>query len=106
MLWLWSNLPEEAGATQIIRLYRQRWRIEGLLIALPADQWPTRDDDSASGLARRQLELAQRIVPKQVVATSKRGPKADKPREWIDGATARTHASTARVIKAAKSKRP
>ena len=30
VLWLWSNLPPAVSAQQIARLYRKRWRIEGM----------------------------------------------------------------------------
>ncbi|GAB3368470.1 hypothetical protein [Azotobacter armeniacus] len=39
---------------------------EGLLIALPVEHWPSRDEDSAGGLAQRLLELAQHIASKQM----------------------------------------
>ncbi|SEJ19257.1 hypothetical protein SAMN04244572_03071, partial [Azotobacter beijerinckii] len=56
-------------------------------------------------LAQRLLALARQIKPSQV-ATSKRGPKVEKPKAWVDAATARAHVSTDRLIKASKSKRP
>jgi len=76
-----------------------------MLVALPAEHWPAWADDSASTLAQRLLELARHIKPSQV-ATSKHGPKVKKTSEWVDGATARAHVSTDRLIKASKSKRP
>ncbi|WP_116120052.1 transposase [Paraburkholderia sp. BL6665CI2N2] len=30
MIRLWSNLPDEVDAPEIARLYRKRWRIEGM----------------------------------------------------------------------------
>ena len=76
-----------------------------MLIALPVEHWPAGGDDSASALAQHLLALARHIKPGQV-ATSKRGPKVDKPKAWVDAATARAHVSTDRLIKASKSKRP
>ena len=78
---------------------------EGMLIALPAEYWSDRADQSPQWLAQRLLGLAARISPKQV-ATSKRGPKIDKPRGYVEGSIARAHASTARVLEQARKKRP
>ncbi len=69
---------------------------EGMLIALPPEQWPSYDGDPTA-LADRLLRLARNIDPRQV-ATSKRGPKAAKPKGYVDGAIARAHVSTARVL--------
>ncbi len=69
---------------------------EGMLIALPPEQWPSYDGDPTS-LADRLLQLARNIDPRQV-ATSKRGPKVTKPKRYVDGAIARAHVSTARVL--------
>jgi IS4 transposase len=74
---------------------------EGLLIALPREYWPSAQDHSPRQLAQRLLRLARRISPRQV-ATSKRGPKIDKPKGYVDGATARAHVSTARVLAEAR----
>ena len=71
---------------------------EGMLIALPSQYWPSAQDSSLR-------ELARRILPRQV-ATSKRGPKIDKPKGYVDGATARAHVSTARVLAQARGQRP
>ncbi|WP_460427175.1 hypothetical protein [Azotobacter armeniacus] len=56
------------------------------------EHWPAWADDSASTLAQRLLALARHIKPSQM-ATSKRGPKVKKTRDWVDGATARAHLS-------------
>jgi IS4 transposase len=69
---------------------------EGMLIALPPEQWRSYDGDP-SALADRLLQLARNIDPRQV-ATSKRGPKVAKPKGYVDGATARAHVATARVL--------
>lgn len=56
-------------------------------------------------VAQRLLRLASRISPKPVL-TSKRGPKIDRPRGYVDGSIARAHVSTARVLKQARAARP
>ena len=78
---------------------------EGMLIALPAEYWPSAAEQSPQALAERLLRLARRILPKQV-ATSKRGPKVDKPKGYVDGSIARAHVSTARVLQQARGARP
>ncbi|WP_197388897.1 IS4-like element ISRso13 family transposase [Ralstonia pseudosolanacearum] len=78
---------------------------EGMLIALPAEHWPSAAEASAQSLAQRLLHLARRISPTQV-ATSKRGPKIDKPKGYVDGRIARAHVCTARVLKKARAERP
>ena len=78
---------------------------EGMLIALPSEYWPSAQDSSPRELAQRLLRLARRILPRQV-ATSKRGPKIDKPKGYVDRATARAHVSTARVLAEARGQRP
>ena len=77
---------------------------EGMLIALPPEQWPSYDGDPTS-LADRLLRLARNIDPRQV-ATSKRGPKITKPKGYVDGALARAHVSTARVLARAREATP
>lgn len=78
---------------------------EGMLIAVPAEHWPSAAGQTAQSLAERLLRLARRILPKQV-ATSKRGSKIDKPKDYVDGSIARAHVSTARVLKQARAGRP
>jgi IS4 transposase len=78
---------------------------EGMLIALPSAYWPSAEDSSPRELALRLLRLARRILPRQVV-TSKRKPKIDKPKGYVDGATARSHVSTARVLAETQRQRP
>ena len=77
---------------------------EGMLIALPPEQWRSFDGDPAA-LADRLLQLARNIDPRQV-ATSKRGPKVAKPKGYVDGAVARAHVSTARVLAQARAGTP
>lgn len=70
-----------------------------MTIALPPEHWPSiRDDDDPQELVRRLLRLA-RHIPARQVATSKRGPKIDKGKGYVDGKTARSHVSTDRVLK-------
>lgn len=78
---------------------------EGMLIALPSEHWPRAADSSAIWLARRLLELARRIRPSQV-STSKRAPKPDKPKGFVESSIARSHVSTASVLKNARAARP
>ena len=76
-----------------------------MLIALPSEHWPSALDDSPEQLAQRLLRLARRISPRQV-ATSKRKPQLVKAKGYVDGATARAHVSTARVLAKARAARP
>ncbi|WP_416402339.1 IS4 family transposase [Alicycliphilus denitrificans] len=172
---LWSNLPAEIDAATIARLYRKRWRIEGMfgrlesvlhseiktlghpraallgfavavlaynvlallkqliehahrqshpqlevstyhlavdiasdygpmLRMLPPEHWP-RADDNPHQLVDRLLLLASRMSARQL-ATSKRKPKTAQAKGYVDAATARSHVSTARVLKQAAGKRP
>ena len=73
---------------------------EGMMIALPPQHW-TPPDDTSCGLAHQLLQLARRIRPKSI-AVSKRAPKAKKPKGYVDGATARAHVATARIMAKAK----
>lgn len=78
---------------------------EGMLIAVPAEHWPSAASQTAQSVAETLLRLARRILPRQV-ATSKRAPKIDKPKGYVDASIARSHVSTARVIKQARATRP
>lgn len=72
---------------------------EGLTLALPPEHWPqVNDDDDPQELVARLLRLA-RHIPARQVATSKRGPKIDKAKGYVDGKIARSHISTDRVLK-------
>ena len=73
---------------------------EGMLIALPPEQWRSSHGDPTA-LADRLLQLARNINPRQV-ATSKRGPKVTKPKGYVDGAVVRAQVSTARVLAQAR----
>ena len=74
---------------------------EGMLIAVPAEHWPSAASQDPQTLAQTLLRLAQRILPKQV-ATSKRGPKTIQPKGYVDARVASAHVSTARLIKQAR----
>ena len=74
---------------------------EGMLIAVPAEHWPSAASQDPQALAQTLLRLAQRILPKQV-ATSKRGPKTIQPKGYVDARVASAHVSTARLIKQAR----
>ena len=78
---------------------------EGLLIAVPPEHWPRWDGADPARLAKRLLHLARHIDPRQV-ALSKRKPKPKTPKGYVDGATARTHVATARVLARAKAGTP
>ena len=52
---------------------------EGLLIAVPPAHWSNWAPHDTDQVVQRLLALARRIVPRQV-ATSKRGPKIEKPK--------------------------
>ena len=78
---------------------------EGMLIALPAKTWEPWSSAAPSMIAQRLLELARRVEPRRV-STHKRGPKNNKPKSYVDGATARAHVSTARVLRQAREQRP
>jgi len=78
---------------------------EGMLIALPAPTWASWSQADPHAIAQRLLELGRRINPKRLT-THKRGPKISKPKGYVDGATARAHVSTARVLKQARAGRP
>lgn len=78
---------------------------EGMLIAVPAGHWPSAAGQTAQALANTLLRLACRIVPRQV-STSKRAPKLDTPKGYVDASIARSHVSTARVLRKARAARP
>lgn len=78
---------------------------EGMLVALPAPLWQSWSEADPAVIARRLLELAQRVDPKRV-CTHKRGPKIEKPKGYVDKAVAQKHVSTARMIREAVARRP
>ena len=169
---LWSNLPSDVEAATIARLYRKRWRIEGMFqrlesvlhseikslghpraallgfaaallaynvlallkrvieqaheathpeldvstfhltveinsgyeamaLALPPEHLPTVGSLQPCQLIERLLRLAARLKPRQL-STSKRAPKPQVPKGFVDAGLARSHVATARVIKAGR----
>jgi len=77
---------------------------EGMLIALPPEQWRSSNGEPTA-LADRLMQLARNIDPRQV-ATSKRGLKVAKPKGYVDGAVIRAQVSTARVLAQARAATP
>lgn len=75
-----------------------------MLRLLPPERLP-RPDGAAGALLERLLRLAGRMSPTQL-ATSKRKPKTVHAKGYVDGAIARAHVSTDRVLKRAAGKRP
>lgn len=78
-----------------------RSQYEGMLIALPPDEWSRWSDATPDVIARKLLELARGIDPAQVRICT-RGPKTRKPAPYVEGAIARAHHSAARLLKRAK----
>jgi IS4 transposase len=78
---------------------------EGLLIAVPPEHWPSQHGADPARLAERLLHLARQVDPRRV-AISKRKPKPKTPQGYVDGATARAHVATARVLAQAKAGTP
>lgn len=76
---------------------------EAMVRLLPAEQLPRAQGDPQQ-LLRRLLELAKCLSPKQL-ATSKRAPKTTALKGYVDGAIARSHVATDRVLKAATKRR-
>jgi IS4 transposase len=96
--------PEPATDVSIYHLAQHvRSGYEGLLIAMPPDHWPSWQQTDPVQMASRLLALARRINPRQV-ATSKRKPKLKTPKGYVDGATARAHVATARLLAQAKTR--
>ena len=76
---------------------------EGMLIALPAEQWRVNDAADPASVAEHLTRLARNVVPRQIAA-SPRGPKRVVKRGYVDAAVAREHVATARVL--AQARRP
>jgi hypothetical protein len=72
-----------------------------MLIAVPAEHWPPWHSAAPEHLAKWLLQLA-RLVNLRQVATSKRKPKRAAVKGYVDGATARAHRATARVLAQAR----
>jgi hypothetical protein len=76
---------------------------EGMLIALPAEQWPANDAADPATVAEYLTRLARNVVLRQIAA-SPRGPKRVAKRGYVDAAVVREHVATARVL--AQARRP
>ncbi len=98
--------PEPAPEVSCFHLAQHvRSGYEGLLIAVPPEHWPSQHDADPARMAERLLHLAQHIDPRSV-ALSKRKPKPKTSKGYVDGATARAHVATARILAQAKPGRP
>lgn len=91
--------PPEVSAYHLAVQIRRGY--EGLCIALPPEHWSSWGDAGPASLAKRLLQLARRIDPRQV-ATSERGPKRDKSKGYVAAAIVRAHVATARVLAQAR----
>ena len=80
-----------------------RSQYEGMLIALPPQHWSHWSDAAPVVMAGKLLELASRVDPFQV-RTRRRGPKTRNPTPFVEASTARSHHSTARLLKRAREK--
>ena len=65
------------------------------------NEWSHWSDATPDVIAGKLLELAHCVDPAQV-RTRRRGPKTRKPAPYVEGAVARAHHSTARLLKRAK----
>jgi hypothetical protein len=80
-----------------------RGQYEGMLIAVPPQHWSHWSDAAPEVMAGKLLELASHVDPFQV-RTRKRGPKTRQSTPYVEAATARSHHSTARLLKRAREK--
>jgi IS4 transposase len=71
---------------------------EAIALALPAEHLPCVGNLSPPQLMQRLLILARRLKPRSL-ASSPRKPKPKQPKGYVDGAAARAHVATARVLK-------
>jgi hypothetical protein len=91
--------PPEVSTYHLALLIRASY--EGMLIAVPAEGWLPWHGAAPDHLAERLLHLARSVSLRQV-ATSKRKPRRAVPKTYVDGATARAHCATARVLTQAR----
>lgn len=71
----------------------------GMMIALPADEWPSFSADSPTIFARRLQQLAKRVQPQ----TLRKHPRERKPKSapgYVSRSAAQQHVSTFRVLAA------
>jgi IS4 transposase len=91
--------PPEGSAYHLAVQIRRGY--EGLCIAVPPKHWASWGEANPTPLAERLMRLARRITPRQV-ATSKRGPKRDKTKGYVEAALVRAHIATGRVLAQAR----
>lgn len=78
---------------------------KAVTLVLPPEHLPRITRDNPRWLCDKLLQLARHLRPKSL-ATSKRAPKTRQAKGHVDGSLARTHVSTARVLKAYRQARP
>lgn len=71
---------------------------QGMLIAIPPDQWEQWNNKDPDGLIQRLLLLALKSNPKSL-ATAKRGPKNKQKKAYLKPNDASAHFSTYRTLK-------
>lgn len=71
---------------------------EGMMVALPSQEWQRYDNLEATQLADLLLQVAAYADPLRL-RKHKRGPKLPKKPGYVSGAEARKHVSTARVLR-------
>lgn len=98
---IWQAHDLQEGELELSPFYMAveiRAGYHGMLMAVPPEAWDAYDAMSASQLAKLLLQIARHVKPK-TLRKHPRGPKAPKQKGYVDGATARRHVSTARVLK-------
>ena len=75
-----------------------------MLRLLTPEHWPRPEQDTAC-LVRRLLHLAARLNPKQLATAKHKTAKSSRARGYVQGAIARSHVSTARVLQKAAGQR-
>lgn len=76
-----------------------------MLRLLTPEHWPRPPDDLPC-LVQRLLRLAARLSPRQLATAKHKKAKSSRARGYVEGAIARSHVSTARVLQQAAGKRP
>ena len=92
-------MPLRVGA--FILLFTINSGYEAMALALPPEHLPQVGGVRPCQLMDRLLSLAARLKPRKLT-TSKRAPKPQVPKEFVDSDLARSHVTTARVIKAGR----
>ena len=94
-----TSMPLRVGA--FILLFTINSGYEAMALALPPEHLPQVGGVRPCQLMERLLSLAARLKPRQLT-TSKREPKPQVPKDFVDSDLARSHVTTARVIKAGR----